>query len=293
MIDLLGRILDEDLVRGQELVTGIWPWFWMRGHMPEGRRLMARAAELEGPYRLDALRGLGTIAFRQGDVEEAERAFTLALSGVPDGDRRALATAHADLARVALRRGDFAEVRRHAEAGCAAAEGLEPAAMRMPLHLRAAAARMEGRLAEARELYLHSRELNEELSNAVMVASEDHNLVHVALHAGDLEEARRRFTASSSWIFGHDNAYLRPYSFLDAGILAVRDGDVERGCRLVALAQRMFDDSGAIPDPDDRVELDEVVSRLRSALSERFDALWESGRSLDVAAGEELARASK
>ena len=161
----------------------------------------------------------------------------------------------------------------------------------MPLHLRAAAARMEGRLDEARALYLESREINEALGNLGNVAGEDHNLVHVALHSNDREEAERRFRASSEWIFANDNAYMRPYAILDAGILALHDGDLERAGRLVASAQRTFEDSDAIPDPDDRVELDNAIARLEELLGDRFAAVWAEGRGLSPAEAVTLARA--
>ncbi len=290
--DLVERLLATDPQTALELAATLWPFWWLRGHMAEGRELLERAVTIDGADRPQALKGLGTIAFRQGDTEAAERAFLERLELVErDGTRRELADALADLSRIALRRGDFAAVRRYAERGYAAAEGLDREAIRMPLHMRAAAARMEGRLDEARALYLESRELNESLGNNLNVAGEDHNLVHVALHSGDRDEAERRFRTSSAWIFANENAYLRPYTFLDAGILALRDGDLERAGRLVACAQRIFEDTDAIPDPDDRVELDEAVARLKQQLGERFDSVWSQGRALGPNEAQALARA--
>ena len=260
--------------------------------MSEGRELLERAAALEGTERAEVLKGLGTMAFRQGDLETAGRVFEERYALVETaGSAADLADACADLARVALRRGDFAEVRRWADAGYQAAEGLDdPAAIRLPLHMRAAAARMEGRHDEARELYLRSIELNERLGNAANVAGEHHNLVHVELRSGNRDEAGRRFAAASEWIFAHDNAYLRPYVFLDAGILALHDGDDERACRLVACADRIFCDTDSVPDPDDYVELEEAVATLRERLGERFDEVWEEGRTLGEAGAKELVR---
>jgi hypothetical protein len=195
------------------------------------------------------------------------------------------------MARIALRKGDFGAVRSFAERGHAAALG-DPVALRGPLHLRAAAARMEGNLDEARTLYLESRALNEGFGASVNVAGEDHNLVHVALHAGDREEAERRFRAASEWIFAHDHPYLTPYAILDAGILALHDGDLERAARLIAAAQRIFEDSNSIPDPDDRVELDDAVAKLKQRLGDRFETLWAEGRTLGQPEAVALARAA-
>jgi tetratricopeptide (TPR) repeat protein len=289
--NLVKQLLTTDPPTALEVAAALWPFWWQRGHMKEGRELLERAATIDGADRPHALKGLGTSAFRQGDTEAAERAFLERLELIEgEGMRRELVDALTDLSRIALRRGDFAGVRRYAERGYAA-EGLDREAIRVPLHLRAAAARMEGQLDEARALYLESRELNESLGNDLNVVGEDHNLVYVALHSGDRDEAERRFRMSSEWIFANDNAYLRPYAFLDAGILALHDRDLERACRLVACAQRIFEDSDAIPDPDDRVELDEAVARLRQQLGERFDAVWAEGRALSPAGAQALARA--
>jgi tetratricopeptide (TPR) repeat protein len=202
---LAERLLETDPPAASEFAAALWSFWWLRGHMEEGRELLERAAVIEGPNRQQALRGLGTIAFRQGDLESAERAFT-ERSELVEGERDRV-DALTDLARVALRRGDYSRVREYAERAFAGAEALgEDQSLRGPLHMRAAAARMEGRLDEARTLYLESRELNERLGQGVMVAAEDHNLFYVALHSGDRDEAGRRFRSSSEWILANENA---------------------------------------------------------------------------------------
>jgi tetratricopeptide (TPR) repeat protein len=288
---LIENLLTKDPQAAAALAAVLWRFWWLRGHMVEGRTLLDHAARIESPELEEVLKGLGTIAFRQGDAEAAEQAFLKRLElAQRHGDERKLADALADLSRIALRRGDFAAVREYAERGYAAAKGLEPGAMRTHLHMRAAAARMEGHLGEARALYLESRELNERLGNLANVAGEDHNLMYVALHSGDREEAERRFRASSEWIFANEDAYLRPYSFLDAGILALHDGDLERAGRLVAVALRIFEETESIPDPDDRVELDNAVARLGRELGDRFGAVSAEGRKLAMGEAESLAR---
>jgi hypothetical protein len=124
-----------------------------------------------------------------------------------------------------------------------------------------------------------------------MVAAEDHNLVYVALRSGDREEAKRRFRSSNEWILENDNAYMRPYTFLDAGVLALHDGDLDRAGRLVARPQRIFEETGSIPDPD-AVELAEAVARLRQELGDCYDAVAVEGRALSDGEAEALARSA-
>lgn len=150
--DLVERLFVADPAAAVGVCSMLWTFWWERGRMSEGRELLQRAAACDGVERRPVLKGLGTIAFRQGDLDTAEGAFRERFALVEaDGSRADLADACADLARVALRRGDFAEVRRQAERGYEAAEGLDDfSAIRLPLHMRAAAARMEGRYDEAR-----------------------------------------------------------------------------------------------------------------------------------------------
>ena len=291
---LVGRLLEEDPAAGADACACLWSFWWLRGHMSEGRDFLERAAASEQGDRSGLLHGLGTIAFRQGDLEAADLAFRKRYElVVAEGATADLSSACADLARIALRRGDFAGVRHWAERGYEAAEQVDdPGAVRIPLHMRAAAARMEGRYDEARDLYLRSIELNEQLGNEVNIAGEHHNLVYVELHSGNREEAGRCFAAASEWIFANDNAYMRPYVFVDAGVLALHDGDDERACRLVACADRIFRDTDSIPDPDDYAELEQAVAKLRERLGGRFDTLWAEGRELSEDEARELARAS-
>ena len=286
------HLLARDEPAGGEVCVALWNFWWQRGHMSEGRAFLERAVASGGGDRSGLLKGLGTIAFRQGDLDAADRAFTERFALVEAGGSPAdVADACADLARVALRRGDFAEVRRHAERGYEAAERVDdPAAIRLPLHMRAAAARMEARYDEARELYLRSIELNEQLGNEVNIAGENHNLFYVALHSGDRDEAERRFRTSSEWIFANDNAYLRPYAFLDAGVLALHDGDAERAAQLISCARRIFEETDAIPDPDDYVELESAVTKLKDQLGDRFDDAWSVGQRLTIDEARTLAR---
>ena len=288
---LMEILLVSDPPAASEAGATLWRFWWLRGHMAEGHAFLERAGTIQGTDRIEVLKGLGTISFRQGELDAAERAFSERFNLLAGTDQqRDLADACADMARVALRRGDFAKVRSYAEQGYVAARDVGPEAILMPLHMRAAAARMEGRYEEARALYLESRDLNERFGKGGNVAGEDHNLMYVALHSGDRAEAEKRFRSSSEWIFAHEDAYLSPYAFLDAGVLAIHDGDLERGARLVARAERIFQESGSIPDPDDRVELDDSIARLRKELGSRFEGAWAEGREMSLGEAQALAR---
>ena len=155
--------------------------------------------------------------------------------------------------------------------------------------MRAAAARMQGRFDEARELYLESQDLCRQLGNEAGVAGENHNLTHVALHAGDLDEARRRYEAFRDWTFAHDNAYLLPYALLDSGVLALHSRNPGLGATLMGAAQRAFRDSASIPDPDDALEVEHASMRLRHELGAKFEENSAEGENLSPGEARSLA----
>ena len=61
--------LEEDPVAAAETCAALWSFWWMRGHMSDGRELLERAAASSVGDRAGVLKGLGTIAFRQGDSQ--------------------------------------------------------------------------------------------------------------------------------------------------------------------------------------------------------------------------------
>ncbi|MDQ2910052.1 MAG: tetratricopeptide repeat protein [Actinomycetota bacterium] len=287
--------------RGAEMATAVWQLWFRGGHMDEGRRLLARvidsAVATSPEIRADLLGGLGTIAFRQGDNDEAARIFGESLTVAETLDPVRQVGALCNLGRVALRRGDFASVRDYALRAYGLAEtipGAEgKAARRNPAHMLAAAARMAADYAQARRYYEESQDLSRELGNEQSVAGEHHNLGYVDLHSGDLAGARSHFRQALEWVAANRDMYLLPYCVVDSAILALRDGALDRAATLLAAAQAIFDTTGAVPDPDDGVEIDgcrrELEDRMNAGL---YEAAVERGRALTVEGVLELAVAS-
>jgi hypothetical protein len=135
-------------------------------------------------------------AFRRGDNAEAARlAERDVREAEASGDREAQVDALCMLARVALREGDLDAVSARAlEAQQVARSVANRRLERMPIHLRAVSARMAGRYAEGRELYLQSIALNEDLGELGMAAAEHRKLAYLEIHAGHVDRARELFS---------------------------------------------------------------------------------------------------
>ncbi len=126
--------------------------------------------------------------------------------------------------------------------------------------------RMEGDYAQARRYYEESQNLSRELGNAANVAGEHHNLGYVDLHSGELGGARRHFRQALEWVAANRDMYLLPYCIVDSAVLALSGGELVRAATLLASAQAVFAMAGAVPDPDDRVEIDACWRELESQL---------------------------
>ena len=111
------------------LVVALWRFWWLRGHLAEGRSrietAIARADAVEPRLRADACRGGAGIAWSQGDLE---RARELALLGLEiadaNGDGDISLACHTVLGLIARDEGDYERARRHLERSRAIASDL-------------------------------------------------------------------------------------------------------------------------------------------------------------------------
>jgi tetratricopeptide (TPR) repeat protein len=197
-------------------------------------------------------------AFRRGDNAEAERLAERDLERAADsGDTAGQVNALCMLARTALRAGRLDDVEAKAVAAHELA-GDEPRLARMPVHLRAVAARMAGRDDDARALYRRSIALNDALDEGPMAAAEHRNLAYVEIHAGNHDEARRLFAESRRRLEGVAAPTLIPYLTFDEATVALLDGDLLTARARLDEAEAQFAQQGVVPDPDDAAEISRV-----------------------------------
>jgi tetratricopeptide (TPR) repeat protein len=203
-------------------------------------------------------------AFRRGDNVEAGRLAALDLwSARAQGDAVGEVDALCMLARVALRDGDLELVRERATDAQQIAETVgDDAVGRMPLHLRAVAARMSGRYDEARELYLESIRLNDALGEEYMAAAEHRNLAYSEIRAGNVATARDLISEARRRVAGRDFPTLRPYLIFDEATIAALDSDYRTAAARLREADGEFEAQGIVPDPDDAAEIADLRRRV-------------------------------
>jgi tetratricopeptide (TPR) repeat protein len=221
----------------------------------------------------------GYEAFKAGDAARSrdlnERSLSLAREA---GDPEAIARALLGLMRLGLRARDFAEVARlAAECEEVARSAGNPALRRLPLHVRAEAARMQGELARAADLYDESIALNTELGNSAMVAAELGNKAWVEIAFHRLNEAERLLRAS---LDKTEDDYGIAFCLLGLARVELERGD-ERGVEILGTAESLLEREGLVWDPAEQPEYEATLELAGVVAGERRDELRLAGAGAD------------
>lgn len=242
-----------------------WREWFDRGEFDEGaarveEALNAPGADTPSIDRVRVLYGAHLLAFRRGEPSGAYARECLELAREL-GDVRGECDGLTGLAREALRACDYPKVAEYAAEGLRKAQaGGDRAAEGSPLHLFAAGTRLSGDYDRARELYLESVALGDELGDERRKQQEFHNLGWVELHRGDVDAAERMFDERDARA-GLD-AMGDAWTDLNRAAVALARGRREEAARLFGAGERKLEELGAALDPDDQLEFDWVSTQL-------------------------------
>jgi tetratricopeptide (TPR) repeat protein len=260
-------VADGAVEEATELAANVWR-LWMLSRDVAGGRAFLEAV-LDGvearPTRARALAlyGDGVLAFwqdAQDDLQARNEEALEAARTVDDPD--ALALAHLGLSRVAINAGDYERARSLAARAREYARGLEPAMSQGPLHTHAQATRLLGDYEEAAELFSESLALNRRIGDQGMVGVELHNLGHVEIHRGNVDEAARYF-AEVGASGASDDPYDEALGLANEAAVAFGRGERKAALALLDRAQSVLDENAIELAADDRFELDWLRGKLQ------------------------------
>ncbi|MFL5761878.1 MAG: tetratricopeptide repeat protein [Thermomicrobiales bacterium] len=286
----LGWVADRDPNRMLVLVSGLWRFWAVRGHVTEGyawleRAVAASRGDVSDP-RTDALYGASALASM---AREPERAVALAEElravsrerGDPSGVGKALNL----FGNVAVQRGETDR-----------AKTLFDEAV---VHLRApedepwiavvvanigTIAHIQGNYDRAAEFLEQALDTWRQLGNAWGIATALHGLGDSAYRQGDLDRAADLFRESFELNADEGDLPGLAWCLERLGFVAIRRGDPEQSVRLLAAAEVLAASIG-IAHPDVPDEHDRLVAMARVQLGEQaFARAWELGRSLPLPA---------
>jgi tetratricopeptide (TPR) repeat protein len=266
LVDAARYFLDAgDLDAATELAANTWRLWMVSRDIDGGRRFLAPVLDADGGTpsreRALALYGDGLFAFWQGEREYARERNEAALQAArASGDGEALALAHLGMSRVAVDDGDHESAREHAEQSREHARDLGPAMGQAPLHLHAQAVRQAGEYHEAAALFEQSLELNRRIGDEGMVGVELHNLGHVEIHRGNVDEAERYFAECPEP--DADDPYGVALAAFNQAAIAFSRGDRNRASTLYARGEAVLEDARIRLATDDRSEVDWLRRQL-------------------------------
>jgi predicted ATPase/DNA-binding XRE family transcriptional regulator len=261
---------------------------WLQGDVP---RLRERMAESVAIWRtLADRRGLGRalpfLGLATGDNPQAARA--LAAEGVAlcraAGDDWGLAIALTNLGRIEATLGDDAAAQPPLAEGSRLFRALGDRWLTaLAMTSLGAIAFRRGRYAEAQGIFeeaLGGFRAVEDRRNTAQALT---NLGYVALGQGDREQARAIFTESLQFGREHGDQFNTIACLRGLAALAAASGGAELAARLLAVAERLFAETGAARWPAERLTHGDVAAIARADLGEeRFVAAWAAGRALPV-----------
>jgi predicted ATPase/class 3 adenylate cyclase len=301
---------------GLRLVAALWRFWWVRGHLREGRAWVERmlalatgpgavsgtggvahtASALSAEVRTRALLAGGALALWQGDFAAAEpRLAKAAAQARAAGDRRTTARALNQLGILANRQRDWERARaRHEESLALYRQVGDRRGIGVALGLLGDLAVYQGDLERAADATTEALALSRQVGDRANVALTLANLGWVARKRGEVAQAEAlgREALTLAWELGDP---LRCAEVLEnlastAGVA----GHGVRAARRLGAAAALREAGGAPQPPQEREDTQEAVAAARAALGEdawavAFAAGWTM--TLEAAIAEALGEA--
>jgi predicted ATPase len=143
-------------------------------------------------------------------------------------------------------------------------------------------ARAQGNYEEAEEYYRRTEALYKQADSKGDQARLTTVFGYIAQHKGEFEEARTLFLESLEEFRKLGNGRGIAESLAGLAGLAAELGENSWALHLLSSAEAQLDDLEGVWWPADRVEIDRAKGRLRTALGDKYDALWKKGKSMPM-----------
>lgn len=267
-----------------EIVGGMWRYWWVRGHLREGKtRLLAALADTDhadGKLRARALYGVAGLSWAAGALTDARHYAEAAARQARDaGNTFVLMAANTCLGEIAMKERDFAAARRHHETALSIARANEWPIDVVTSELNLAAAIMEtGDLATARRMFVDVLAYHRDNGILEGIGFAALHLGEVAYRLEDHPAMRACFTEALDAFAQIGFEANAAYAMQGLAAAAVHDADPAEAARLLGTAAAVIDRTGDVDGTFAALARD-AESAARAALGDdRFHEIFDAGR---------------
>ncbi|MEX2535331.1 MAG: tetratricopeptide repeat protein [Trueperaceae bacterium] len=255
------------------LASATW-WYWfVRGHLTEGRETLAEllpmARASDSPLLSDVLLAAAELAVGQNDHAQGAVLFREAESASrSSGGSVVLARALRGLSCVSVLTGDFRTATGYVEEGLAEARGCsQEREVALFLNSLGEIARSRGEYDKAEAHYEESIAILRGLGDWVRIVTVLANLGYMAQRQGDLSRSIERF--SEGLRLAQEVGSIRGIGTTLAGLagVAVVAGNPRKAAMLFGAAEAVHGAHGVVPEPVDRAEMERSVALGRAAVT--------------------------
>jgi predicted ATPase/class 3 adenylate cyclase/Tfp pilus assembly protein PilF len=297
----------DGLERAVRMAAAPWRFWWLRGHISEGRTeldatLSADGASSHTAEWATALDGAGVLAETQGDYARADELHEDALTLSRQlGNREGIARALGNLGVVAFDQGDGERATSLLEESLALArETGNRLLIATALNDLGSIAFAQSDFAQAESLFQESLGLRRKIGNRIDIARSLNNLGATAYGHGDFANARRLFAESLDLYRDSGDKWGMAGALISLAEVTRREGDVARAASLLEESLALFQETGDTKNTAvallslgdaarDRDELEQATAYYSEAVSRfasvddrvgLFDSLVNLGRLL-------------
>jgi predicted ATPase/class 3 adenylate cyclase len=284
---------DATLLR---LAAALWRFWFIRGHLNDGRRWLRRAVasadSLDEAQLARAFFGASTLAAAAGDLEEAQAFATKRLDVCRSlGIEMDLASALSALANIAAARGQSDEAADLYEQAATVARRIGARApLASIMNNIGYLSLLRGDQASALETCREAAALFEELDMTEDVAGAWLNVAAAFILRGAVDEAGESLTRSLDRYLDLEHLDGVSHCLDTASMIALRVGMPRRAAELAGAAAAVRERTGGSPPPLERRLRDETVVALKAALGDQYEAAYAEGLGLELDAAVENAR---
>ncbi len=251
-----------------ELSANMWR-LWVLDHKEEEGRLFltplsGRKNFTETRYCALTLYGDGLLAYRLGDIAASHNSNNEALVIAEKiSDKEAQGLALLGLSRAVFSESNFAQSYKFAAKSLELLRQLGPSYMQGVINFAGQAALALGNLNEAESFFRQSLELNRQLEDETMFTVDLHNLGHVEVQLGKIDEAERHFNECEKLSTDPDDPYGQALNLFNRSTISNVRNDKPNARLLINQARDLIDKNKvrlAIEDETALIKLEKLLT---------------------------------